>query len=63
MKTAEREDQPRGWDLHAREQMRAWLRLTPAERLAWLEQAKDFVASLPEAGKNGLGIAAPGPGD
>jgi hypothetical protein len=31
-----------GWARHADEQRRAWLRLTPEERLRWLEQAKRF---------------------
>jgi hypothetical protein len=31
-----------GWDRHVDEQRRAWLRLSPAERLRWLEQAKEF---------------------
>jgi hypothetical protein len=31
-----------GWDRHAAEQRRAWLRLTYAERLRWLEEAKRF---------------------
>jgi hypothetical protein len=34
-----------GWERHQAEQRRAWLRLSYAERLAWLEQAKAFVAS------------------
>lgn len=34
-----------GWDRHQAEQRRAWLRLSYAERLAWLEQAKAFVAA------------------
>ncbi len=33
-----------GWRTHEEEQRRAWLRLTPGERLAWLEQAKEFAA-------------------
>ncbi|GMV42784.1 MAG: hypothetical protein AMXMBFR64_45000 [Myxococcales bacterium] len=33
-----------GWEDHEREQVRAWLRLTPLERLRWLEQAKEFAA-------------------
>ncbi|MGH9368190.1 MAG: hypothetical protein ACRD3M_11010 [Thermoanaerobaculia bacterium] len=37
-------DRPDGWAAHAEEQRRARLRLTPAERLAWLEQAKEFAA-------------------
>jgi hypothetical protein len=31
-----------GWDRHADEQRRAWLLLSYAERLRWLEQAKQF---------------------
>jgi hypothetical protein len=31
-----------GWKAHEEEQRRSWLRLTPAERLAWLEGAKEF---------------------
>jgi len=30
------------WERHAEEQRRAWRRLTPAQRLAWLWQAKLF---------------------
>jgi hypothetical protein len=32
----------RGWELHEEEQRIAWLQLTPAQRLAWLEEAKRF---------------------
>lgn len=31
-----------GWKAHEEEQRRSWLRLTPAQRLAWLEDAKEF---------------------
>jgi hypothetical protein len=31
-----------GWELHREEQRRAWLQLSYAERLRWLEQAKRF---------------------
>ncbi len=31
-----------GWKAHEEEQRRSWLRLTPAQRLAWLEGAKEF---------------------
>lgn len=31
-----------GWERHAAEQRRAWRRLSHAERLRWLEQAKEF---------------------
>lgn len=34
-----------GWKRHEAEQRRAWMRLTPAERLAWLEEAKRFAAA------------------
>ena len=30
------------WQLHADEQAKAWLRLSYAQRLQWLEQAKEF---------------------
>ena len=32
------------FEAQRREQRRAWLRLTPRERLDWLEQAKRFAA-------------------
>lgn len=35
-------ERPSGWDRHADQQRRAWLRLSYAERLRWLEQAKQF---------------------
>ncbi len=31
-----------GWRRHQAEQRRAWMSLTPAQRLAWLEEAKRF---------------------
>jgi hypothetical protein len=31
-----------GWEQHREAQRRAWLRLSYAERLRWLEQAKRF---------------------
>ena len=34
----------KGWDAHAIEQRRAWLALSYAERLRWLEDAKHFYA-------------------
>jgi len=40
-----------GWADHEREQRRAWLRLSYAERLAWLAQAKDFAARALAAAK------------
>ena len=44
----------RGWKLHEEEQRIAWLQLTPAQRLAWLEEAKRFA----EAAKRARKIAA-----
>jgi hypothetical protein len=32
-----------GFRQHEEEQRRAWLKLTPQERLRWLQQAKEFV--------------------
>ncbi len=46
----------RGWKLHEEEQRIAWLQLTPAQRLAWLEEAKRFA----EAAKRARKIAADG---
>jgi len=40
-----------GWAEHRREQARDWLTTTPAQRLAWLEQAIQFardVGALPK---------------
>jgi hypothetical protein len=34
-----------GWRRHEAEQRRAWMKLTPAQRLAWLEEAKRFAAA------------------
>jgi hypothetical protein len=31
-----------GWREHELEQLRSWLLLTPAQRLDWLEGAKEF---------------------
>ena len=39
-----------GWEATAERQRRAWLQATPAQRLAWLEQAISFaheVGALP----------------
>lgn len=49
----------RGWKVHEAEQRRAWLRLTPAERLAWLEEAKRFAEAAKRARKTS--VASPGP--
>jgi hypothetical protein len=43
-----------GWERHREEQARAWLRLSHAERLAWLEEAKRFA-------QRWLGVAHRGP--
>jgi hypothetical protein len=32
-----------GWDRHDAEQRRRWMRLSPLERLRWLDDAKRFV--------------------
>ena len=48
-----------GWKVHEAEQRRAWLRLTPAERLAWLEEAKRFAEAAKRARKTS--VASPGP--
>lgn len=32
-----------GWEAHGRAQRRAWGMATPAQRLAWLESANEFV--------------------
>ncbi|MFA9471173.1 MAG: hypothetical protein ACERNK_11425 [Deltaproteobacteria bacterium] len=44
----------RGWKLREEEQRIAWLQLTPAQRLAWLEEAKRFA----EAAKRARKVAA-----
>lgn len=38
-----------GWHDHEQEQMRRWRRLSHAERLAWLWQAKRFAAAAAAA--------------
>jgi hypothetical protein len=40
-----------GFEAQRAEQRRAWLRLTPRERLAWLEQAKAFARRALEAAR------------
>ncbi len=40
-----------GWKVHEAEQRRAWLKLTPAQRLAWLEDAKRFADTVKRARK------------
>jgi hypothetical protein len=55
MKTA-REN---GWKAHEEEQRRAWLQLTPAQRLAWLEEAKRFAEAAKRAGKTSAASPRP----
>ena len=40
-----------GWEQHRKEQRRAWLRLSYAERLRWLENAKRFARLALEAAR------------
>ncbi|MBW1831222.1 MAG: hypothetical protein JRG93_02155 [Deltaproteobacteria bacterium] len=42
-----------GWERHEAEQRRAWLKLTPAQRLAWLEDAKRFAEAAKRARRVG----------
>ncbi len=49
------------WEAHERDQRRAWLRLTPRQRLDWLWQAKLFVLRAEESRRR-AGAAAPPPG-
>jgi hypothetical protein len=43
-------EQP-GWEQHREAQRRAWLRLSYAERLRWLEQAKRFAERALDAAR------------
>ena len=43
-----------GWKRHEAEQRRAWMKLTPAQRLEWLEEAKRFA----EAAKHSRRVTA-----
>jgi hypothetical protein len=38
-----------GWAEHERAQRQAWMRLTPAQRLEWLWQAKQFALEVQRA--------------
>ncbi len=40
-----------GWAQHLESQRRAWLRLSHAERLRWLENAKRFARSALQAAR------------
>ena len=41
-----------GWTEHAAHERARWLRATPAQRLAWLEEAIAFAARNPESVKS-----------
>jgi hypothetical protein len=49
-----------GWRAHVVEQRRAWQRLSHADRLAWLEQAKRFCAEALGAARRGKQANLPG---
>lgn len=54
-----------GWLEHEREQRRAWLRLTPRQRLDWLWEAKSFALQVGETRQlpESAGVPPPaGPG-
>ncbi len=54
---------PDGWSAHDAEQRRSWQATTAQERLAWLEDAKRFVARAMEAARpRGSGESGGGPG-
>jgi len=40
-----------GWEQHRESQRRAWLRLSYAERLRWLAEAKRFAKAALEAAR------------
>jgi len=40
------------WKVHQREQRLSWLKLSYAERLLWLDQAKQFAATAISAAQN-----------
>ena len=44
-------ERKRSFELHREQQRRAWLALSPRERLAWLEEAKRFAAVAIAAAK------------
>lgn len=47
-----------GWKRHEAEQRRAWIKLTPAQRLAWLEEAKRFADAAKRARRGSPGESA-----
>jgi hypothetical protein len=49
-----------GFTDHERAQRKAWLALTYAQRLAWLEQAKSFATRHCGAASRGPGLSDPG---
>jgi hypothetical protein len=46
--------QEAGWAEHDRDQRRAWLRLTPRQRLDWLWEARSFALRAEEARRRRL---------
>lgn len=56
MSAEEREDWDGGWEAHRRAQRRAWLELTPDQRLAWLEDAIDFALEVGALPRHASGI-------
>ena len=38
-----------GWELHRKEQLRRWCKLSPQQRLDWLWQAKQFAEEARQA--------------
>jgi hypothetical protein len=48
-----------GWTAHEEEQRLAWLRLTPAQRLTWLEEAKRFADLARRARKTNIASRPP----
>jgi hypothetical protein len=48
-------ERKRSFDLHREQQRRAWLALSPRERLTWLEQAKEFAARAVAAARKRAG--------
>lgn len=58
MSAEEREDWDGGWEAHRRAQRRAWLELTPDQRLAWLDDAIDFALEVGALPRRTRGITA-----
>jgi hypothetical protein len=51
-----------GWKAHEEEQRLSWLRLTPAQRLAWLEGAKEFAREALGAAYRNTAVKTADPG-